>query len=207
MTAQTPERIVIDGRPHALRSEPLYRLLASRRIDFQSEERGYSTACWRGYTGTWEICDGTLYLLHLNLNIGDEIPMPEKDRDKLFRAVPARHFPVAAHWFNGVLRISCGRRLVYSHHGWSSIFERERVITLRQGKVKRDRLVNTKAMLERALQRKSCRLDDEDETHPPGFGPMVWFDESGDDEDWTSDWWPPDYVHPGLAASAKQTQP
>jgi len=35
MTAQTPERMIIAGRPRALYADPLYRLLASNRMDLR----------------------------------------------------------------------------------------------------------------------------------------------------------------------------
>ncbi len=65
----------------------------------------------------------------------------EEVRARLFRAVPCTRFPIHAHWFTGKLRLPEGRMLRYSHHGWSSVHERERVITVRQGLVTRERLV------------------------------------------------------------------
>ena len=59
----------------------------------------------------------------------------------------------------------------------------------------RDREVDTKAILERQLKRypeMRARLDGTDTPEQHGMpGPLVWFDDS--DEDWTVDWWPPDY--------------
>lgn len=195
MTAQTPERIILDGRPRALYSAPLYRLLASRRMTLIDPELGYNTGCYRRYLGTWEIRDGRLFLLHLNLYVSDEQPLPAEARWRLLRAVPCSDFPIEAHWFNGRLRISIGRRLVYSHHGWSSWFERERVITLRGGMVVRDREVDTRSILERHLTRNPHMREQLENVDSGGFGPLVWFD--NDDVDWTADWWPPDYRREG----------
>ena len=193
MTAQTPERIIIDGRPRALYEQPLYRLLASRRMDLIDDSSGFTTACHRRYVGTWEIRNGTLYLVHLNMMVPDEEPLTPLMRQRLFRAVPCTGFPIKADWFNGMLRIAIGRRLVYSHHGWSHWFERERVIRFSGGAVTRDREVDTKAILERQLKRypeMRARLDGTDTREP---GPLVWFDDDDEDWDWTVDWWPPDY--------------
>ena len=59
----------------------------------------------------------------------------------------------------------------------------------------RDREVDTKAILERQLKRypeMRARLDGTDTAGRYGLpGPLVWFDNY--DEDWTADWWPPDY--------------
>ena len=132
MTAQTPERIIIDGRPHALYAKPLYRLLASRRMDLIDDSSGFSTACHRRYVGTWEIRNGTLYLVHLNMVVPDEEPLTPLIRQRLFRAVPCTGFPIKADWFNGQLRIPIGPTLVQGFQGWSSWYTRERVITCRQ---------------------------------------------------------------------------
>ena len=194
MTAQTPERIIIDGRPRELYANPLYRLLASRRLDLCIPASGSSTACYRRYVGTWEIRNGALHLVHLNMMVPDEEPLAPELRQRLFRAVPCKDFPIMAHWFNGKLRIAIGRRLVYSHHGWSHWFERERVITFFGGKVLRDREVDTGAILERQMSRNPAmrdRLAGHDREHLERPGPLIWFD--NDAEDWALDWWPRDY--------------
>jgi hypothetical protein len=192
MTAQTPERIIIDDEPRALYADPLYRLLASSRFKLGAYATERSTACYRGYCGTWEIIDRRLYLVHLNLMGWREEPIPHDLRAKLLRVARCKDFPIAARWFNGTLRIQIGRRLVYSHHGWSNWFERERVVTIIGGDVQRDREVDTKAMLERYLRRNPHMHDVLDSSaQPSGFGPLVWLDDSEEDE---KDWWPPDYV-------------
>ena len=58
--------------------------------------------------GTWEIRNGTLYLVHLNMVVPDEEPLTPLIRQRLFRAVPCTGFPIKAHWFNGRLRIAIG---------------------------------------------------------------------------------------------------
>jgi len=194
MTAQTPERIIIDGRPRALYEQPLYRLLEKRRMtlcDPKDERFGMTTACWRRYVGTWEIRDGILFLIHLNLNVPHEEPLPQDIRQRFLRCVPAADFPIRADWFSGRLRIATGPRLVYSHHGWSSWYARERVITIKKGVVKRDRDVDTQAILEWWLRRHPELSDRLSGRAPAAFGPIVWFEKN--DEDWTADWWPPDY--------------
>ena len=197
MTAQTPERIIMGGRPYAVYAEPLYRLLASCRMDLCEYGNGYSTDCYRGYCGTWEIIDRVLHLVHLNLICPYEEPISNELRTKLLRVTSCTDFPIPAHWFNGRLRIATGRRLVYSHQGWSHWFERERVITFAAGKVKRDREVDTQAMLERYLRRNpEVRgvLDGTANRRPAG--PLIWFDDKY--KDWTADWWPRDYVRKPL---------
>jgi hypothetical protein len=62
MTAQVPEQIIIDGEVRDLYAAPLYRLLASRRMTLR-DEVGWTSACVRGYCGTWEIINRRLYLV------------------------------------------------------------------------------------------------------------------------------------------------
>jgi hypothetical protein len=79
--------------------------------------------------------------------------------------------------------------LIYSHHGWSSWFERERVIHFKAGEIVRDREVDTRAILEWWLRRNPQEADRLDPSNPNPLGPLTWFDDDDDD-----DWWPPDYV-------------
>lgn len=196
MTAQAPERIMLDGRPHALYAAPLDLLADTHELCLGNPNYS-STANYRGYIGTWEVRDRQLYLVQLCWDDGwrnGEIAIDDDTRTSLFHAVPCEDFPIPARWFSGALRISLGRRLIYSHHGWSHWFERERVLHVRKGEVVRDREVDTKAILERWLQRNpqaSGWLDHS--SAPPGGGPLIWFDDD-DDDDWTADWWPPGYM-------------
>src|SRR3954469_16405067 len=156
MTAQTPERIILDGRPRWLFAQPLYRLLKHHRLGL-ANPYFQSTAHHRGYVGTWEVIDRRLYLVHLCWDGWDgtycEVPISDELRRTLLRIASSSDFPIHAHWFNGVVRIALGRRLVYSHHGWSHWFERERVIRFKAGEIVRDRQVNTRAILDRWLRR------------------------------------------------------
>jgi len=200
MTAQTPERIILDGRPRSLFADPLYRLTARCRLDLSRPDHR-STANYRGYIGTWEIRDGRLYLVHLAWETwgsggqDGEMTVAETTQRKLFRAAQVEGFPILAHWFNGRLRIALGRRLIYSHHGWSSWFERERVIHFRAGEIVRDREVDTRAILEWWLRRDPERSEQLQPSQGDGLRPLIWFDEE-DDAEWEADWWPPDYPRP-----------
>jgi hypothetical protein len=191
MTAQSPERIIIDGRPRALYADPIGDLLESRGVRFKDHVKVLTTACWRCYRGTWEIRDGALYLVHFSLMQSRETPLTRAARERLFQATDATSFPMKAVWFTGVLRVAIGKRLIYSHHGWSSWFERERVLHIRAGDVVRDREVDTRAILERHLKRNPrAKAVLEGESRGP-VEPLIWFDKR--DTDWTADWWPPGY--------------
>lgn len=194
MTAQSPERMILDGRPRALYADPLYRLLKSRRLSLAKRGEGWSTSNYRGYCGTWQVVDGRLYLVHLNMMWPDEGVLPMDLRRELLRGMSASDFPAFASWFNGRLRLAIGRRLIYSHQGWSHWFERERVMTFVGGKVVRDREVDTQRMLERWLKRNPHVETHLDGSNTIRLGPMTGFDT--DDDDWTIDWWPEDFAQP-----------
>jgi hypothetical protein len=193
MTAQVPERIILDSRPRPLHAQPLYQLIERCGLDLKSPYMRH-TGNYRGYIGTWEFRGRSLYLTRLSWEGRDftETPVSDAARLQLFRAAQCSGFPVRAHWFNGVLRIAIGRRLVYSHHGWSHWFERERVIRVVAGEIVRDREVDTRAILEWWLRRHPETRDVLAGPRPGSLSPLIWFDE--DDDDGEADWWPPGYV-------------
>ena len=78
----------------------------------------YSTACWRGYIGTWEIKDDKFYLK----KIDGAVRLAKKE-------------PIQATWFTGVLRIPQGKELHYVHMGFGSIYERDLLIKIQEGVV------------------------------------------------------------------------
>jgi hypothetical protein len=192
MTAQIPERILIDGKPHWLYAEPLYHLLDAHKVEMAAPDCLWTTACYRQYVGTWGISEGRLWLVALSTYGCEELPLSDTMRTWFLRLASAGGFPVCAEWFDGCLRIPTGPRLMRGFHGWSSWFTKERVVSCRQGRVVRDREVDTLAMLEWALRRYEGlkqRLEPED---TPG-GPLAWI--TDDDYDHLrGDWWPPEWA-------------
>lgn len=53
MTDQIKEKIIINGEQYSMVTEPLlpYLKALNNKVKFQYE----TTACWRGYLGTWEL--------------------------------------------------------------------------------------------------------------------------------------------------------
>ena len=190
MTAQVPERLIIDGKPRAIGGEPLYRLLASRRISLRHESPFYVTACHRGYRGTWQLSEGRLYLAHLNLIADEELPFPPELLGKVLRAIPAPALPAFADWFNGEIRMPLGPVLIDSFHGLGdSWFQRMRVLRFKAGVLVRDRVVDTHKMIEWWFRRHPETRDRFGSPSEFGGGPegtIAWFDAS-EDEDWGAD--------------------
>lgn len=203
ITAQVPERLIIDGKPRAIGGQPLYRLLASRRMSLKHESPIYTTACHRGYRGTWELRNGRLYLVHLNLVGHKELPFPPEFLGKVLRAIPAATLPVHACWFNGSIRVPLGPALIESFHGLGgSWFQKIRVLSFKTGVLVRDRVVDTHKMIEWWFRRHPearDRFSDGSESCEGLEGTLAWFDAS-EDEDWGADTWPSDFPEDQLRA-------
>jgi hypothetical protein len=115
MTHQFGEILIHEGESLTMYSLPLNDFLKTRPdLSFSM----ISTACWRGYFGTWEIKDNKLYLVSLSANIGDD------ERVGIDFIFPDQE-EVYADWFNGEIRLPTGDRLEYHHMGFASIFEKD----------------------------------------------------------------------------------
>lgn len=85
-----------------------------------------STACWRGYEGTWAIKGDRFYLVGVRGRyslIGDA--------------------PLLADWFTGEIRVSEGKMLAYVHQGFGSASEREIYTKIENGIVVTSRVIDT----------------------------------------------------------------
>lgn len=133
MTAQAREKLIYNGQEYHLATEPLRPYLEKNKIEFESP----STACWRGYYGSWSIEDNKLYLTELTayakiesnerrifngVEVGLEYLFPNQDK-------------VFAEWFSGELRIPYGEMIRYVHMGYESIYEKELFIKIESGNV------------------------------------------------------------------------
>ena len=117
MTAQVHENLILDGGTKTSMNfcPPLPahhpRLIELTPAEIEKENIDpliFSTGCWRGYVGTWQIKDSYLYLVNITGRykiIGDE--------------------PIRADWFTGVLRYPEGKLLHYVHMGFGSVYEFE----------------------------------------------------------------------------------
>lgn len=127
MTAQAHENLIYEGEETSMASCPPLPAGHPRVVALpQGESRSRevlppvigSTACWRGYIGSWEVRDGRLYLTGVQGRyevLGDE--------------------PVPADWFSGVLRVPRGELLRYVHMGFESVYERDLYVKVEAGTV------------------------------------------------------------------------
>ena len=106
-------------------SEPLrfWLKVAGQHIQFGR----MSTACWRGYQGTWKVINDRLYLVDIQATDVAGNPMNIED---LF---PGYSNGVFAHWFSGEIRCPQGKMLDYVHMGYGSTYEKDFFLTFSKG--------------------------------------------------------------------------
>jgi hypothetical protein len=111
MTAQIHEKLIYNGTHHSMAFCPALPEDHPRIVDRPDPEDAgvlMSTACWRGYQGTWEIKDDHFFLI--NIDGCYELKGPD---------------PLHALWFSGVIRVPVGEVLHYVHMGFESVYEQE----------------------------------------------------------------------------------
>lgn len=135
-TAQIGERLIYNGEKHTMfscpnipQNDPRIRKLSNEEIQSKDFSKSiiFSTACWRQYLGTWEIKDRRLYLIEI---IGTyELVGKEA---------------IFADWFSGELRIPMGKRIKYVHMGFSSIYEKDIIMQIKDGILLKTKTINNK---------------------------------------------------------------
>ncbi len=133
MTAQAGEKLIYNGQEYHLATEPLNPYLEKNKIKFVAP----STACWRGYYGSWLIESNKLYLT--NLIAYAQIQTNERTRFNGVEVGLEYLFPnqdkVFAEWFSGTLRIPYGKMIYYQYSGYDSIYEKEILLKIESGKL------------------------------------------------------------------------
>jgi hypothetical protein len=137
-TAQIPDQIIYDGQTLPLFSNPLATFLArNKALPTVFEEGFHTTACQRGYVATWEIRDRMLYLKKIEKEyVIDGTEEMEWREIPLTLIFPDTSGPVPADWYSGILRIPLGKRLLYVHSGYASIYEKELHMEITSGMVR-----------------------------------------------------------------------
>jgi hypothetical protein len=135
MTAQIHEQLILEGEESSMAFCPPLPNNHPRVVEIDLAEATrddrcamlFSTACWRGYQGRWEIRDGRFYLTAL------------RGRFKL-----RGEGPILADWFSGVLRIPKGKILSYVHMGFGSVYEQETHVQVQKGIVTSVRVIDNR---------------------------------------------------------------
>jgi hypothetical protein len=137
MTAQITEQLVYNNKTYGMATEPLEPYLNKIKKTKRPLFIFTNTGCWRGYFGTWEIKDNTLFLIGLNAQVdqGREVGI-----DYLF---PGQTH-VFAEWFSGEIRVPRGRMLEYIHAGYETIYEKDMFLKFEKGILKSRRVVDNR---------------------------------------------------------------
>lgn len=119
MTLQASEIIFINEEKCSTRDEPLNIYIENLKI--KPSFHYPTTACWRGYIGTWEVKDDKLYLIdligYLNQYIQDK--QKEVGLDYLF---PDEN-EVFAEWYTGEIKVDKGEIIGINETTYRWIFE------------------------------------------------------------------------------------
>ncbi|MCB1052469.1 MAG: hypothetical protein H6510_14495 [Acidobacteria bacterium] len=133
MTAQIPDRIILEEKVYYLQTNPLDHWLANHP-EMRTFEAS-STACWRGYYATWEIAGAEMILkqIHKCHEPEDENFNPEDySKSTIKRLFPGQK-KVVADWFSGTLIIPYGEMVNYVHMGYASTYEHYFLLAIKQG--------------------------------------------------------------------------
>ncbi|MCW2260713.1 MULTISPECIES: hypothetical protein [Sphingobacterium] len=148
MTAQSSEVFIYQGRIYSdAYNEPLSKYLCDNNLS--EEFMGISSACWRGYTGTWEIINSKLYLT----NFSGSMQIPKvKGSDKtapceFTKTDPLEPFgikgvgldylfpdqkEVFAEWYSGEIKL--GKGFVKSDHdNFETLYRKETFLKFKEG--------------------------------------------------------------------------
>lgn len=127
MTAQIKERLIINGKEYGMATEPLAVYL--QELQPKPKLILFSTACWRGYIGSWELINNQLYLVAFSGKIEDDNNIVNVGLDYLF---PGK-VRVYARWFSGIIRVPHGKVLKYVHADYLTEYEKEYLLEFREG--------------------------------------------------------------------------
>ena len=123
MTIQAGDILSYNGKKTTIATEPLKTYLETRSdISFIFK----STALVRGYIGNWKIKNKKLFLVSL---VGFIKSNEKVDLEYLF----PNKIEVFADWFSGKIRIPEGDMLEKINLGYSSVYERDRILNFKKG--------------------------------------------------------------------------
>ena len=160
MTAQVMETLIYKGEECAMASEPLRSYLSECRPNLSF--RAPHTACWRGYTGTWQIKDNKLFITDIS-TFGPSI-------EEIF----SEPLPVFARWYTGEIRVTQGDTLLYVHMGYGSLYEKEIYIKIKNGLVVSEEETDNRENFESCQRQISTDSDSTGNIDPDNLHIRIW---------------------------------
>jgi hypothetical protein len=157
-TAQFPDYLIHQGDTLMLFSNPLEPFFEKRGSREIPNFKGcHTTASWRGYIAWWELRNDSLFLLKVTgCSFGKETD-EQADLRLLFPDEPESN-PIFADWLDGPIFNPYGERLHYEHSSYASIYQFERVFTIKKGMLKKTKVYENKVY-------KSALSEDTDSLH------------------------------------------
>ena len=142
-TGQEGDMIYIDGVKWELLGKPVYAdsVLSRELREALPKGRGMVSSNWAGYTAYWSIQQEHLCLDSIQYEIYDADPkksrtecLPSDTLLRVFRKyVDGKR--IVATWLNGNIRLAKGNMIYYVHSGFERNYEKERLVSIVQGKV------------------------------------------------------------------------
>jgi hypothetical protein len=134
-TAQSPDKIIYEGKEYALYSNPLEPYF-TKNPEKRPRPQIMSSALWRGYVATFEIKDKQLFLKDIEIQYSDSVSAGAYK----FRSVMQDVFPgqqeVKIGWITGLLVLPHGERVNYVHMGYGSTYEKYILLEIDKGDLK-----------------------------------------------------------------------
>ena len=153
-TGQVPDYLILDKDTLALFSNPLeqyFEQIGKRElIDFDGGCG--STACWRGYKAIWELKNDSLFLRRIAA-CHEDCGNP---KDANLIAMFGESMPFAS-WVDGDIIVPRGKLLEYIHMGYASIYEKEQIFTIKQGKLQKVKIKTNKEDAQRIYKQNQSK--------------------------------------------------
>lgn len=131
-TAQDPDVLLIDGKEHALNTNPLQAHLEAQRWAPPKDVVRMSSN-WRGYVAKWAVTDGRLTLTDVTVLVEAE------DDEMAEKSILGDLFPgksrIVADWYSGALIVPDGNMVEYVHMGYGSTYDHYQVLRVASGRV------------------------------------------------------------------------
>ena len=114
------------------------------------------STCWRGYEGTWQIVNDSLFLVKLESGCGSK----EIDINLLFDKSTVTRNGVFADWFSRSLKVNYGKLLDFDELRWTSIYEGIFECYVNSGLVSNVKIeMKDSSLINKIITRRSARED------------------------------------------------
>lgn len=136
-TSQVPDRLIYNKDTLSIFANPLEQLsdIDSLRSKLFGDKKGcMTTACWREYFAEWTIIDNQLYLTGIFSCCYHEDNI-KSDLQQLF-GEKFINGKVKADWVTAKILSPQGKQLYYVHMGYESLYEKEVVYEIENGRLK-----------------------------------------------------------------------